>query len=684
MQLIIAEKPSLGRAIAEVLPKPHVKRAGYIDCGDGQFLVAPCAGHILEQAEPHEYDPAFKQWRLDHLPIVPRDWKLAVTAPDLLKTIQGLLPKAERVIHAGDPDREGQLLVQEVLVYLGYRGPVDRLLVSDLNPPAVRKALADLQPNARFESLYQAALARQRADWLYGLNMTRCYTLLARTGGYDGVISIGRVQTPLLGLVVRRDLEIENFVPQPFLVVAATIGSAKGSFRATWRPSERDAGALDAEGRLVSNERAAAIVRATSGQAGAVTTATIDRKSEAPPLPYSLADIQVDASKRLGLSAKEVLEVCQALYEKHRLTTYPRSDCSYLPEGHLEQAAAVLAAIGRTAPALSGPASQADLSRRSRAWNDSKVTAHHAIIPTTTITATGALSENEGAIYDLIARRYLMQFSPAFEYNQAELEVTVEGERFSASGRQPLVPGWRALLPQTRGGHSDEEKAEDAPAADTLLPALTRGESVTALEVAAIEKQTRPPKRFTDDTLLQAMTGISRFVADPKIKAMLRETDGIGTPATQAQIIQTLFDRQYVEKKGRQIISTSTARALIQTLPPVATTPDMTALWEMAMRMIQDGERTLDAFLAATTRQLEQLLAGGKSLGALRLPGSHPCPSPGCTGFLGLRKTASGAFRGCSRYPDCKFTQDITSARKGGGTKRRAGRAGRSPRQSAT
>ena len=322
MRLFIAEKPSLARAIAAVLPGPPQRRDGYLQCGP-EDVVAWCAGHILELAPPDAYDPAFKQWRLEPLPITPKDWKLAVSAPDLLKTIKSLLPKASCVVHAGDPDREGQLLIDEVLAFLGYRGPVERLLVSDLNPPAVRKALAEIQSNSRFRGLYEAALARQRADWLYGINLTRLYTLLGRAGGYDGILSVGRVQTPLLGLIVRRDAEIDAFRPRAYHLVQIGARCAAGAFTANWQPRE-DAGALvDEQRRLVSREHALALQAKVSGQRGVVARRARERKVESPPLPYSLPELQIDAGRRLGLSPTQTLDGAQSLYEQHRLITYP-------------------------------------------------------------------------------------------------------------------------------------------------------------------------------------------------------------------------------------------------------------------------------------------------------------------------------------------------------------------------
>jgi DNA topoisomerase-3 len=674
MRLFIAEKPSLARAIVDVLPEPRMKKAGYFECG-GSHVVTWCAGHILELAPPAAYDPAFKAWRLEDLPIVPSEWQLEVTAADLLKTIRSLLRSASRVVHAGDPDREGQLLVDEVLVHLSYRGPVDRLLVSDLNPEAVRKSLAALRPNESLRPLYHAALARQRADWLYGLNMTRLYTLLGRTAGYDGVLSVGRVQTPLLGLIVRRDLEVEAFKPRPYFVLLADVVAAAGGFRATWKSSVDGDTRLDEDGHLIDAPAAVDVQRRTSGARGQVTKCVREKKAEAAPLPYSLPELQVDAAKKLGLTPKQVLEAAQALYETHRVATYPRSDCSYLPETHFAQAPTVFGAAAANLPELQQLVAGADFTRRSRAWNDSKVTVHHAIIPTPTRVAPTALSPVERGVYDLIARRYLAQFYGAFEYYRTEVEVLVAGERFVASGRQPLASGWKATLGDARDG--DEEKPEVDLSQNGALPALRDGQPVTAATVCVNHKLTQPPKRFTNATLLQAMTGIARFVSNPEIKTLLREADGIGTPATQAAIIQTLFERGYVEEKKRNIISTPTGRALISKLPTIATEPDMTALWEAAMQKIHEGQMPLDAFLTATVSQLRDLIVAGKASGPLDVGGPRePCARLGCGGFMRRRQGKHGPFLSCSRYPECAATAPGASSRTSA-SRKRSGRSGR-------
>ena len=656
MRLIIAEKPSLARAIAAVLPNPQ-KRGDRIECADGT-TVAWCAGHILELAPPDAYDPAYKQWALEHLPIVPREWRNTVTSPDLLKTLKGLVAAADEIVHAGDPDREGQLLVEEVLEYLGHRGSVQRLLVSDLNPPAVRKALGALRPNRDFRGQYESALGRQRADWLYGLNLTRLYTLLGRAAQYDGVLSVGRVQTPVLGLIVRRDLEIEGFTAKPYFTVVATVTAGDGAFGASWVPGEQQGG-LDSEGRLVDRAVAADVQRRTRRQPGVVRTATRERKSAGPPLPFSLARLQAVAGRRLGLTAKQVLDACQALYETHRLTTYPRSDCSYLPVAHLEDAGQVLAAIGENAPALRDSLAGVDRARRSRAWDDTKVTAHHAIIPTPTLRRDAKLSATEEAIYELIARQYVAQFYAPEEYEVAVVEVDVAGELFRATGRVTISDGWRVLFHGAGDASAAEGADDEQNDPPQRLPPLSVGAPVVAADVAVNDKQTQPPRRFTDATLIQAMTGIARYVSDPRVKQVLRETDGIGTPATQAQIIETLFERDYVRRDGRNIVSTATGRALIGALPPLATTPDMTALWEVALRRVAEGTLPLADFLSGVLRQLEGLIAQGRAAGRLEVPHAHPCPRSGCAGHLRRRKGSKGFFWSCSAYKDgCTVTMD--------------------------
>lgn len=624
MRLFLAEKPSLARAIADALPGPRQRRDGFILCGSDD-VIAWCAGHILELAPPDAYDPSYKRWVLEQLPIVPRQWALVAKAPDLLKTIRSLLPKATTVVHAGDPDREGQLLVDEVLDHLGYQGPVERLLISDLNPSAVRKALGELQPNGRFRGLYEAALARQRADWLFGMNLTRLYTLLGRAGGYDGVLSVGRVQTPLLGLVVRRDQEIESFVPHPYYVLTATVSSGGRPFQALWRTPEGGCPSLDSAGRLIDRDHARRIQALVSGQGGVVTACSSDKRSEPPPLPYSLPELQVDAGKRLGLSPKQTLDACQALYETYRLLTYPRSDCAYLPEGQFPQAGQVLAAVGKNAPAFASTIALADVGRRSRAWDDRKVSAHHAIVPTAVIRSDAALPRAERDVYHLVCRRFLGQFLPPFEFSETTIELQLAGEAFRGYRRSVTAQGWRDLLEDGRRQDAASEGNDDeGQNAEQSVPLLQEGTRVTCQDLVVTEKRTTPPERFTEASLIQAMTGIARYVADPKIKQLLRETDGIGTPATQANIIQTLFERRFIERRGRHLSATLVGRSLIAALPDAATRPDMTALWEAAIRRISEGQAALPSFLSAVEKELQRLIASGRARGRVDVARAAP------------------------------------------------------------
>ncbi|MGL4352607.1 MAG: DNA topoisomerase III [Aeromonas popoffii] len=637
MRLFIAEKPSLGRAIADVLPKPHKKGEGFIETAQGD-VVTWCIGHLLEQAEPDAYDAAFKQWRMEQLPIIPAQWQL-VAKPKTktqLSVIKRLIKQADCVVNAGDPDREGQLLVDEVIDFLGYpkTRPVQRCLISDLNPPAVRRALDKLRDNKEFVPLAVSALARSRADWLYGINMTRAYTLLGRKGGCSELLSVGRVQTPLLGLVVRRDLEIEAFVPKPFYeVLAHVVTEGSERFSAKWLPSEACQPWQDEEGRVLNRALAEKVVSRINGQPASVEEVEEQARKQAAPLPYNLSSLQIDAAKRFGMDAKRVLDVCQGLYERHKLITYPRSDSRHLPSDHFNRAAQVRDAIAATAPALARAVSEADGKIRSKAWNDSKVDAHHAIIPTEKRGNEASLSSDEANIYGLVARQYLLQFYPPFEYNDSKVLLRIAGGLFQAKARRIIKAGWKALL----GVEEDDEEEAGT------LPALQRGDELQCERGELLEKMTQAPKSFTDATLLAAMTGIARYVQDLEIRKTLRETDGLGTEATRAGIIDLLFKRRFLVRQGKSIKGTPTGRALILALPATATTPDMTALWEQRLGQIAERHASYQQFMGPLTEQLNGLIEGarqdsGASFSAL------PKAAPGASKpRFARRKSGSGA-----------------------------------------
>lgn len=625
MILYIAEKPSLGRAIADVLPKPHKKGDGFIEAANGN-CVSWCVGHLLEQAEPDAYNPEFKAWKFEHLPIVPDKWQLTPKAAtrSQLTVLKRLVKQASMLVNAGDPDREGQLLVDEVIAYLGVTGDklhqTQRLLISDLNPQAVKRALTQLRSNREFIPLSTSALARSRADWLYGMNMTRAYTIQGKKVGYQGVLSVGRVQTPLLGLVVRRDKEIANFQSKPFYEVLAHLATDKQeTFSAKWQPSEACQPYMDEEGRVLARGLAQNVVSRISDKPTLVTQLVAKDKKQHPPLPYSLSALQIDAAKRFGMSAKDVLDTCQSLYERHKLITYPRSDSRYLPVEQHNLAPSVLKAISDGAAELLQGADAPDPRLKSKAWDDKKVDAHHAIVPTEKTANLSSLSQRERQLYLHIARQYLAQFYPAYCYCETTVQVTIEGGLFNTKARQDKSLGWKQLFARQEpngskasGNKSTEESTgKDDEEHDEFigqLPPLKLGQALDCTRGELLEKNTQPPKAFTDATLLSAMTGISRYVTDPEIRKILKETDGLGTEATRAGIIELLFKRGFLQRLGKSIVSTDVGKGLINSLPLSATTPDMTALWEASLNGICHKETSYQGFMQPLLGTLSTLI----------------------------------------------------------------------------
>jgi len=600
MILFIAEKPSLGRAIANGLSTQQTKGEGYISLPNGD-VVSWCIGHLLEQAVPEQYNERYKKWDINDLPISPEQWKLTPkpNTKKQLTVLSKLIKKANMLVNAGDPDREGQLLVDEVIHYCGVKGKklssIKRLLVSDLTLSAVKKSLSSLKENQEFMPLSASALARSRADWLFGMNMTRAYTLLGKKAGYNGVLSVGRVQTPILGLVVARDNDIANFVSKPFYEVQALLTTQDGaSFNAKWLPSEACAKYQDEEGRVVYRKLAETVALKTKNKQASVTHVIKTDKKLNQPLPYSLSALQIDAAKRFNLPAKQVLDCCQSLYEKHKAITYPRSDNRYLPRAHFKQSNEVLRAIASSEPTLQQAIEGSDFSIKSKAWNDSKVEAHHGIIPTAKTINNSALSVNEQRIYQLIARQYIAQFYPVHCFSEQVVTIEIAGGDFQAKAKAILVIGWKVLF-----NHNSDEKT---------LPVLVNNQTLTCNDSVVVDKQTQAPKHFTDATLLSAMTGISRFVKDDSIRKVLKDTDGLGTEATRASIIELLFKRQFLIRENKSIYSTNNGKALINSLPDIATTPDMTALWEAKLNDIAHKKLNYNAFMTPLVDNLYALM----------------------------------------------------------------------------
>lgn len=672
MRLFIAEKPSVAAAIAAGLGDGK-KSGGYYECGPDR--VTWCVGHMFELAGPDAYTPAdvptgrggAKLWRVEDLPIIPKEWMLLPKAEmaEQLATIGRLIAQASTIIHAGDPDREGQLLVDDVLRHFKNTKPVQRFWVSAQDAVSVRRGLDALQANTKYTGWGEAARARQRADWLIGMNLSRAFTLRAQRGGSRALLTVGRVQTPTLALVVARDREIEAFKPIPYHTVEAKFQHQGGMFKASWKPGEDQAG-IDSEGRLTDTTIANALVAQLTSSAGQITNYKQEAKKTSHPLAFSLSDLTVAASQKFGYSADTVLKVCQALYETHKLTSYPRTDCAYLPESQLADAPQVIEALKHVNPDLVPIIDKANLSVRSRVWDDKKITAHHGIIPTMHKGNKAALREDERNIYELVVRTYIAQFYPLHEFMSTTVELEVKGEAFTATGKVITRQGWRELFKDT------EQDAKDKDAGQTL-PQMASGDAVTCAEATRRDAKTKAPSRFTEGTLTKAMENIDKFVTDPAHKKMLREGDGIGTSATRASVISELKRREFLEvktepgQKAEVIVSTVLGRSTIDALPDIVKSPVLTALYERTLKEIEQSKSELDAFVRAQETFIKQQverantgsvsIAGGKQAAAVS--SLYKCMA--CSKGLVHRPSAKfkgRAWWGCSGYPDCAQTYE--------------------------
>ena len=668
MRLYIAEKPSMGLEIAKCLPGPMRRGDGFIETGGG--TVTWGFGHLLRQAEPQEYDEKYKKWRAEDLPIVPQEWKLIVeaSAKKQFGIVKDLIARADEIVHAGDPDREGQLLIDEMLDYVGNTKPVRRILLNALDEKSIREANDHLRDNRDFAPLKESALARARADWIIGMNLSRAYTLAARRAGHDMTLPVGRVKTPTLALVVRREREIKDFHATLYYTIKAEFVHANGRFTAVWKPGEEQAG-LDAEGRLVDKTEAEAKLTAFSEMdgEGRIETYTKARKEEPPRLPFSLSSLQVFAGRRFGYEPQQVLDTAQALYEK-KLTSYPRSDCEYLPKNQLASAVTILKNLADgEEKELAAWAVGADGKLRSRAWDDKKITAHHAIIPTTVKVNPATLTPMQRDIYFLIAQAYLAQFYPAHVYDQTKVGVRYGGERFTASGRTVRDMGWKALYAGKNADKEEPPESDDTAA----LPAMKKGDSVRYAEGKLAEKQTKPPSRFTPATLLAAMKDIHKYVKDAEAKKRLRAVSGIGTEATRAAIIEDLIRRRFLKAQGKkkQLVPQSVAELLVDALPDAMTYPDKTAVWEDELASMAAGEGGMERFLtqqAAFAGELCEAALGVK----MAAGGEYRCPR--ChQGALIRRHGKNGDFWGCTNFPRCRLTcndkngkPDLTAAQR--------------------
>lgn len=660
--VLIAEKPSVGKTLAAWLAKTfgHTPRpVGRSHIEVGPYKVSWLFGHVLENVEPHIYDARYQKWSSSDLPIIPPKWLLApkADAADQIRALKDLLKGASEVIGLGDPDQEGQLLQDEFLLWAGNKAPVKRLWLSATDDASIAKAWKDMKPNTHYEGYYWSALARSHADWLAGINLSRACTLASRANGGNAVLSIGRVQTPTLALIVQREKEIRGFKPVDYFTPFIKLATSP-EFKASWNPDKEKDERLDSEGRLLDKKVAQAIADACKKDGKAtVTNVKATKGKEQAPLPFSLSSLQEHMSRRFGMGVQDVLKHAQSLYEK-KIASYPRTDSEYLPESQHEEAEVIFKGLRAGIRELGSAPDKADLSIKSRAFNDKNVTAHHAIVPRpTTLAQLADLNSNERLVWIELAKRYLLQFFPAAEFLSTEIELLCAEEAFRVSGKVYALRGWKDAF--------SAEAAEDEESGGASLPKVSKGDVLKLKDAGFDSTTTKPPKRFTEGTLVAAMKSVHKFVTDPKLKAILRENVGIGTEATRANVIGELFGRKFIELAKKDIKPTELGEQLIDALPKQIAAPDMTALWQQAMDNIRKtGKKGYEVFISGQSTWLSDLVRevpgwfAGKSLTRKDLKASvtvketaHKCLK--CGGDLKHVHGKFGWFFGCQNA-DCK------------------------------
>lgn len=637
-RLFIAEKPSVGKAIAEALGKTKSDK-GYCETKSGD-VVTWCFGHLMELATPDVYLPddvpttksGSKVWREQDLPIVPDRWKIQVKADckAQFNVIKKLAQKSNitTIVNCGDPDREGQLLVDEILSFIGNKKPVLRYWASAVDSASVKKALSLLESNEKFVGMRYAALGRSHADWLIGMNATRAFTLASRRSGNGSLLSVGRVQTPTLNLVATRDHEICNFKPQTYYVFKGNFKAANKTFTATLQYGDAQKG-LDSEGRLVDLNAARLLQQKLSSVKKAkVIEFETKNKDKNAPLVYSLASIQAEANAKYGYSAEQILNICQALYEKYKLTTYPRSDCEYLPTVQHQDAAKVLRALYSFHTELKSTISKANPSLKSKVWNDSKITAHHGIIPTQQVGNLSELKDDERKVYMLIVKRYLSQFFPPAKLLATTIKMDVSGEVFACKGSVVVENGYLAVY----GDEDDtaEQDKDDEKEDSQSLPKLSAGEIVDVLQVSPVTAQTKSPASFTEGTLIKAMQNIYNFVPDGPFKKVLKDGDGIGTSATRASIIAELKKKGFLELQGKKIKATPLGITLLSKLPDLCKNPVLTAMFESQLKLVESGKITYKQFEEKQKAFALQLVEKASKL-TIELPDGSSSGTKKCT-----------------------------------------------------
>nr|WP_012219851.1 DNA topoisomerase III [Vibrio sp. 23023]ABX77039.1 Hypothetical TraE [Vibrio sp. 23023] len=664
MRVFIAEKPSLATAIFKGLGgNPNTdKQNGYYQKGND--IVTWCFGHLLALCDPEDYDESLKKWTLDSLPIAtqyPPRFKPKKDSQKQLNVVLSLIKKASSIVHAGDPDPEGCLLIDEILMYAKNTKPVERLLIADLNDKPVKKALANMEPNDKFQSLTQKALARALADQSFGYNLTRSYTLKARDKGFDRVLNIGRVISALLGMVNARTLANLNHEKSYYYEVFGTFQLNGHAIKGKLQPNDNLD--LDEKNRLINGLQAAAIKEADTGETGTIGAVTTKDEHRQPPMPFNLSKLQIEASKRWGYKPKETLDIVQALYEKHKLLTYPRSDSQYLSDAHLENAYDILNAIKGTLPQLKQQISDAALTSEHKAFDTSKIEAHHAIVPTEKSGEGVTLTEKETNIYDLVAKRFIGLFYPASVREKTVLDVECTQRVYRATQTTLKIQGWEVLF---KGEMNDTPNDNDCD-----LSSMTKGGHGPCERIDVAKKETKPPKLFEDASLLKAMTEAAKFVEDPELRKTLEAKDkntrgengSIGTEATRSGHIEKLQSLKHLishtKEKGYKnpvYKTTKAGQEFCALLPSEIIMPDISAIWEGDFDRISKGEYDIERFVHAVDLYIQHRVEYVKEHGVpITTKEGITCPT--CQqGRLLKRNGKNGAFWACNRYPDCKTT----------------------------
>jgi DNA topoisomerase-3 len=626
--LVIAEKPSVGSDLTRVLPGAFAKHEGYLE--SDSYVVTWAVGHLVQLAEPDEYDPKFKKWRMADLPIVPNEFKLVVRderSKKQMSVITKMLKRddVDEVVNACDAGREGELIFAWTFQKANAKKPVQRLWLSSMTTAAIREAFGSLRPASEFERLEEAARSRSEADWIVGMNATRAATIRLRSS-FDGAVSLGRVQTPTLAIIARREEEIRAFKPEPYWLVDATFQPSGGE------PGRRYEGRFHAgaKPRLQTAEEAEAIVAAVRDQAGEITKLETSTKKERAPLLYDLTSLQRDANTRFGFSARRTLAAAQRLYEEHKALTYPRTNSRFLPSDMITELKPIAGGVG-SQPEYAKAAAYVtglDLLPLGRVVNDEKVTDHHAIIPTNAEHRVDKMSDDDRRIYDMVVRRFLAAFHPDAEFENTRLETTVATHVFRTRGRVLIVPGWRGVYGE---GLESRSEGDDDEGGDQQLPKLASGENVQTLEVESLARETKPPRRYSDASLLGAMETAGKLVDDEELREAMKDS-GIGTPATRAAIIERLIDVGYVERDARALVCTEKGVNVIKFLGEHAlTSPSLTGDWEHRLARIEEGEesretfmRDIAAFADSTVHELDAKLK------EVRIPRANLGPCPVC------------------------------------------------------